>query len=193
MARRALREASTSAAADAACLARLWQCRQNSGSLVHRTPDRIVPTCPWWLGLPALAGAPRLPRFVGLRYSPSQLLRQAGRSDLCSRHQHGSAGHSAWCVNRVTQLCRISQVCRQSARTAGLVALAAAHAPSDLQLTDTTWMTWVLGHAAWVCVINRRSHISCTCWHLVRLSERSVHHLHAHNRREDQPGRLVFG
>ena len=31
-------------------------------------------------------------------------------------------------MNRVTQPCRISQVCRQSARDAGLVALAAAHA-----------------------------------------------------------------
>ena len=57
-------------------------------------------------------------------------------------------GRSAWCVIRVTQPCWISQVCRQSARDTGLVALATAHAPSDLQLTDTTWMAWVLGHAA---------------------------------------------
>ena len=53
---------------------------------------------------------------------------------------------------RVTQLCRISQVRRRLARDAGLVALAAAHSSSDLQLTNTTWMTRVLGHAAWVCV-----------------------------------------
>ena len=53
---------------------------------------------------------------------------------------------------RVTQLFQISQVYHQLARDAGLVALAAAHASSDLQLTNTTWMTRVLGHAAWVCV-----------------------------------------
>ena len=105
---------------------------------------------PWWLGLPTLAGAPRLPRSVWPRYSPSQLLMQAGRSDLCSRHQHGSAGHSACFVIRVTQLCRIGQVRRRLARDAGLVALAAAHASSDLQLMDILWMTRVLGHAAWV-------------------------------------------
>jgi hypothetical protein len=55
-------------------------------------------------------------------------------------------------VIRVTQLCQISQVYHQLARDAGLVALAAAHASSDLQLTNTTWMTWVLSHAAWACV-----------------------------------------
>ena len=93
-----------------------------------------------------------MPRSVGLRYSPSQLLMQAGRSDLCSRHQHGSAGHSACFVIRVTQLCRISQVRRRLARDAGLVALAAAHASSYLPLIDILWMTRVLGHAAWVCV-----------------------------------------
>ena len=42
------------------------------------------------------------------------------------------------------------QVCRKSARDAGLVALAAAHASSDLQLTDTTCIQRVLGHAPWV-------------------------------------------
>lgn len=106
---------------------------------------------PLWLGLPALAGALRLPRSVELRYSPSQLLMQAGRSDLCSRHQHGSAGHSAWCVNRVTQPCRISQVCRQSARDAGLVALAAAHASPDVSLNVVVWIQRLRGHAAWLC------------------------------------------
>jgi|EP01043_Picozoa_sp_COSAG02_P021566 hypothetical protein len=75
---------------------------------------------------------------------------QAGRSDLCSRHQHGRAGHSACFVIRVTQLCRISQVYRQLARDAGLVALAAAHASSDLSLTDTACIQRVLGHAPWV-------------------------------------------
>jgi hypothetical protein len=113
---------------------------------------RASDASPSWLGLPALAGCGSLPQSVWLRYSPSQLLMQARRSDLCSRHQHGSAGHSACFVIRVTQLCRISQVCRQSARDAGLVALAAAHASPDLQLTDSLWMTWVLGHAAWVCL-----------------------------------------
>ena len=93
-----------------------------------------------------------MPRSVGLRYSPSWPPRQTGRSDPCSGHQHGSAGHSACFVIRVTQLCRISQVRRRLARDAGLVALAAAHASSDLQLMDTLWMPRVLGHAAWVCL-----------------------------------------
>ena len=113
---------------------------------------RASDASPSWLGLPALAGCGSLPQSVWLRYSPSQLLMQARRSDLCSRHQHGSAGHSACFVICVTQLCRISQVRRRLARDAGLVALAAAHSSSNLQLTNTTWMTWVLGHAAWVCV-----------------------------------------
>ena len=69
----------------------------------------------WWLGLPALAGCGSLPRFVVLRCSAAWLLRQAGRPDLCSRHQHGSAGHSSWCVFRVTQPCQISQMCPQIA------------------------------------------------------------------------------
>ena len=77
---------------------------------------------------------------------------QAGRSDLCSHHQDGSAGHSACFVIRVTQLCRISQVRRRLAWDAGLVALAAAHASSNLQRIDSPWMTWVPGHAAWACV-----------------------------------------
>jgi hypothetical protein len=105
---------------------------------------------PRWLGLPALAACGSLPRSVRLRCSPSQSLRQAGRSDLCSRHQHGRAGHSTCFVIRVTQLCRISQVYRQLARDAGLVALAAAHASSDLLLSDTACIQWVLGHAPWV-------------------------------------------
>jgi hypothetical protein len=40
-------------------------------------------------------------------------------------------------VLRVTQLFQISQVYHQLARDAGLVALAAAHASADLQLTNT--------------------------------------------------------
>jgi hypothetical protein len=107
---------------------------------------------PWWLGLPTLAACGNLPRSVKLRCSPLRSLRQAGRSDLCSRDQGGSPGRSAYFVIRVTQLCWISQVRRRSARDAGLVALAAAHASSDLQMMNTTWMTRVLGHAAWVCV-----------------------------------------
>ncbi len=104
----------------------------------------------WWLGLPTLAGCDNLPRSAGLLCSLLSLLMQAGRSGLCSRHQHGSADHSSCCVIRVTQLVRISRVCRQSARDAGLVALAAAHASSDLLLTDTSGIDRVLGHAAWV-------------------------------------------
>ena len=58
----------------------------------------------------ALVSCGSLPRSVGLRCSPTQLPRQTGRSDLCSRHQRGSTGHSA-CL--VIQLCRISQVYHQ--------------------------------------------------------------------------------
>ena len=93
-----------------------------------------------------------MPWSVGLMHSSSQLLRQAGRSDLCSRHQHGSAGHSACFVIRVTQLCRINKVRRRLARDTGLVALATAHASSDLQSMDISWMARVPGHAACVCV-----------------------------------------
>jgi hypothetical protein len=55
-------------------------------------------------------------------------------------------------VIRVTQLCRTSQARRRSARDAGLVALAATNASPDLQLTATTWLKRVLGHAAWICL-----------------------------------------
>ena len=82
---------------------------------------------------------------------PLQHPRQIGRSDLCSRHQRGNPGRSAWCVDRVTQPCRISQVCRHLARDAGLVALATAHASPDLSLTVVTWIQRLLGHAAWLC------------------------------------------
>eukprot|EP01044_Picomonas_judraskeda_P026902 COSAG03_NODE_8350_length_810_cov_3.786217_1_plen_119_part_10 len=42
--------------------------------------------------------------------------------------------------------------CNRGTRFPILKALAAAHASPDLQLTDSLWMTWVLGHAAWVCL-----------------------------------------
>ena len=51
---------------------------------------------------------------------------------------------------RVTQLCRIGQVYHQMARDAGLVALATAHASSDLPLNVTACIQRVLGHAPWV-------------------------------------------
>ncbi len=44
---------------------------------------------------------------------------------------------------------RICQVCHQSARDAGLAALAAAHASLDLPSTDTACIQRVFGHAAW--------------------------------------------
>jgi hypothetical protein len=52
----------------------------------------------------------------------------------------------------------ISQVYHQLARDAGLVALAAAHASADLQLTNTASMQLVCGYAAWVllCQIARK-------------------------------------
>ncbi len=107
---------------------------------------------PWWLVLPALAGCGRLPPSDGLRRSLLSPPMQAGRSDLCSRHQHGSAGHSACFVIRVTQLCRISQVYRHLARGARLMDLATTHTPSYARMIYTAWMQGALGHAAWVCV-----------------------------------------
>ena len=98
---------------------------------------RASDASPSWLGLPALAGCGSLPQSIGLRCSLLPHPRQTGGSDLCSRHQHASSGHSACFVLRVTQLFQISQVYHQLARDAGLVALAAAHASADLQLTNT--------------------------------------------------------
>jgi hypothetical protein len=131
---------------------RLWQCHQN------RWFARASDAAPWWLGLPTLAGSPRLPWSGGLRHSSSQLTRQAGRSDLCSPHQHGSAGHSACFVIRVTQRCRTSQVCRKMARDAGLVALATAQVPSDLPIMSIASIICVCGYAVWVhiCQISRK-------------------------------------
>ena len=53
--------------------------------------------------------------------------RVGGRSDQCSRHHRGSAGHSSCCVLRVTQLCQISRVRHDLAQYARQVALAAPH------------------------------------------------------------------
>ena len=53
---------------------------------------------------------------------------------------------------RVAQPCRISQVCRQLARDAGLVALTATHTSSDLSLLVVSSMQRVLGHATSVCL-----------------------------------------
>ena len=63
---------------------------------------RASDASPWWLGLTVLVGCGSLPQAVGLRWSLAQPPRQTGRSDLCSRHQDWSTGHSAWCVIRVT-------------------------------------------------------------------------------------------
>ena len=76
---------------------------------------------------------------------------QAGLSDPCSQHQHGSPGRSVCFVIRVTQLCRISQARRRSARDAGLVALATTNASPDLQLIVIASIQRLLGHAAWLC------------------------------------------
>ena len=120
-------EAARSAAADAACPGSGSTTRHRFTACIGRSPRRLVPA--------VLAACGRLSRSVGLMRFISQHSRQTGRSDLCSRHQRGIPGRSAWCVNRVTQRCRISQVCRQSARDAGLVALAATHTSPDLPLT----------------------------------------------------------
>jgi hypothetical protein len=127
---------------------------------------RASDASPWLLGLPALAGSPRLPWSVGLRYSPSRLPRKAGRPDLCFRHQHGSTGHPACLAIRETQRCRISQVCHKMARNAGLVDLATAQMPSDFPMVITASIQWVHGYAAWVllCQISRKwlKRPSCT-------------------------------
>ena len=120
---------------------------------------RASDASPSWLGLPALAGCGSLPQSVWLRYSPSQLLMQARRSDLCSRHQHGSSGHSACFVLPVLQPCQMNQVCRDLARHAELVALAATHAPSDLPLMAIAPIQRVLGHAACARLYRRRATI----------------------------------
>ena len=84
-----------------------------------------------------------LPWSVRLRRSALQELSQTGRSNLCSRHQHGTPARSAWCVFRVTELCRISQVRRQLPRNAELVASATAHATSRATKLFTTGdMCW---------------------------------------------------
>ena len=106
---------------------------------------------PWWMGLPALAGAPRLPWSVALRHSPLQLPRQAGRSDLCSQHQRGNAGHCGCFVIRVTQRCWISHVCHKMARDSRLVALAAAHA---LRLTADAHRVDTVGVRSLCCVVS---------------------------------------
>ena len=137
---------------------------------------RASDASPWRLGLPALAGCGSLPRPIGLRCSQSQPPRQTGRSDLCSRHQNGSADHSSCFVIRVTQLCRISQCCRKLTRGSRPVALAATHAPSDLSLAVVPSMQRVLWHAvcAHLCQIARKqskrahSH-SVDCWCRVEL------------------------
>ena len=94
---------------------------------------RASDASPWWLGLPALAGCGSLPRPNGLRCSLPHPPRHTGRSDLCSRHQHGSADQSSCFVIRVTQLRQISQVCRKLARGSRSVALAATHGPQTCQ------------------------------------------------------------
>ena len=115
-----------------------------------------------WLGLAVLAGCGGLLAGAVLRYSPSRLLMQAGRSDLCSRHQHGSSGHSACFVLRVLQPCQMNQVCRDLARHAELVALATTHAPSDLPLMAIAPIQQVLGHAACARLYRRRATIHST-------------------------------
>jgi hypothetical protein len=94
-----------------------------------------------------------------LRCSSSRPPGQTRRSDLCSRHQHGSSGHSACFVLPVLQPCQMNQVCRDLARHAELVALAATHAPSDLPLMAIAPIQRVLGHAACARLYRRRATI----------------------------------
>jgi len=128
---------------------------------------RASDASPWWLGLPALAGCGSLPRSAGLGCSPQQPPRQAGRSDLCSQHQHGSAGHSACFVIRVTQLSWISpgrgniagSLCRVPSGP-GMPSIGSGHCtggsrrhPHTLRLAGDRHCIDAAGagHAAWVC------------------------------------------
>jgi len=111
------------------------------------------------LGLAVLAGCGGLLAAAVLRCSSSRPPGQTRRSDLCSRHQHGSSGHSACFVLPVLQPCQMNQVCRDLARHAELVALAATHAPSDLPLMAIAPIQRVLGHAACARLYRRRATI----------------------------------
>ena len=106
-----------------------------------------------------LAGCGGLLAAAVLRCSSSRPPGQTRRSDLCSRHQHGSSGHSACFVLPVLQPCQMNQVCRDLARHAELVALAATHAPSDLPLMAIAPIQRVLGHAACARLYRRRATI----------------------------------
>lgn len=63
----------------------------------------------------------------------------------------GSPPNKVMCDTLRMITSRMSQVCRQSARDAGLVALAAAHASPDMSLTTIAWIQRLLGHATWLC------------------------------------------
>ena len=69
---------------------------------------RASDASPWRLGLAPLTSCGRLSWPVELRRSVPVPSMKAGRSDLCTRYQHGSAGHSPCFVTRVSELCRIS-------------------------------------------------------------------------------------
>ena len=142
--------ATRSAAADSPCLAVAVPPKHGFTRASDASPRR--------LGLPVLAGCGSLPRSVVLRCSPLQLPRQTGRSDLCSRHQRGSADRSSSFVIRVTRLCGIRRVCRKLARDSRSVALTTTRAPSDLSLAVVPSMQRVLWHAAWarLCQIARK-------------------------------------
>ena len=105
----------------------------------------------WWLGLPALVLCGSLPQPAALMRSPPQLPMKAWRSDQCSRHQHGSTGHSSSCVIRVAHLCQISQLCRDLVQYGAAVALATTQAPLDLSLIAMASVQRVLGHVAQAC------------------------------------------
>ena len=142
--------ATRSAAADSPCLAVAVPPKHGFTRASDASPRR--------LGLPVLAGCGSLPRSVVLRCSPLQLPRQTGRSDLCSRHQRGSADRSSSFVIRVTRLCGIRRVCRKLARDSRSVALTTTRAPSDLSMMIVSSIQRVSWHAAWarLCQIARK-------------------------------------
>jgi hypothetical protein len=145
---------------------------------------------PWWLGLPALAAYSSLPRPVRLRCSQPQSLRQAGRSDLCSCCQQGSAGHSACFVIRVTQLCQISQDYRQLAQDAELVALATTHTPSYLYTNDEHCMDAAGAGPCWHGCVSVKSQVSVSNGPLPMQLSRAVRvQLCVFRRHAERPGR----
>ena len=137
-------EAARSTAADSPCFSSCNAAKTGSPR-VHRTASAAVGTgrarCLWQAVAVCWAGA-----------LPTTAI-EAGRA---LEPMLPASAREPWPCCVVRDSCHSAvpdqPVCRQSARDAGLVAIIAAHASSDLPLVDTSWVQWVLGHAACVCL-----------------------------------------